>query len=89
MITEEAKTAITDKFKEYKERSDDFYTEMCRLTKGLMPLSLENIQNLEKTLSEIEKNVNISRSILARFRDIEKHIRCLNGYANIKEDGNE
>ena len=92
MITTEAKTAIKAMFTTFKERADSFYIDMIGLVEGEKPLSQENIKVLEKTLSEIERNVNETRSILARLREVEKHIRCLDDYAkpeNAREADND
>lgn len=86
MITTEAKKAIREMFETFKDRSDSFYIDMIGLVEEKKPLSQENIEAFGQTLSEIERNANQTRSILARYRDLEKHIRCLNDYAKPEKD---
>ena len=81
MISSEAKRAIIEKLEEYDEVSAKLYNDLSNLVRGNIELSQNTIKDLEEMMSELHRNVNDTQSILARFRDIEKHIRALESYA--------
>lgn len=92
MISEKAKTAIVERLGTFANQTNTFYGVMKLLVKGECELSQENIKELEASLSGIEKNVNETRSILARLRELEKQVRCLEQYAhpdNSKEESDD
>lgn len=89
MISDEARAAIAAKLNSFEDRTCFFYYELIKLVKGELDLTQENIKTFEKSLSEIERNVNETRSILARLRDIEKQVRCLNEYAKPEKEKTE
>lgn len=89
MISDEARVAIAAKLNSFEDRTCFFYYELIKLVKGELDLTQENIKTFEKSLSEIERNVNETRSILATLRDIEKQVRCLNEYAKPEKEKTE
>ena len=89
MISDEARAAIAAKLDSFEDRINFFYYELIKLVKGELNLTQENIKTFEKSLSEIERNINETRSILSRLRDIEKQERCLNEYAKPEKEKTE
>lgn len=88
MISEEARASIAERLGTFADQTNAFYGVMKRLVKGEYELSQENIKGLESSLSGIERNVNETRSILARLRELEKQVRCLEQYAH-SDNGKE
>ena len=82
MLTNETKRAIAWQLDHFKAIDMDMYSTMKELVKGNIALTEENIKNLGAMLAAAGRNINEAQSILARFRDIEKHIRALEQYGS-------
>ena len=81
MISNEAIAAIIKRLDKSETLSSNFYYGLTQLIRGDVELSQKTISELEEMMSELQRNANDAQSILARFRDIEKHIRALESYA--------